>query len=61
MLRIIGLIVVIGIVYLFLNWDDYRDDVTNAVDAIDVVAEQTEEIRENLNDKVDQVKEKIDE
>jgi len=53
--------VVIGIVYLFLNWDDYRDDVTNAVDAIDVVAEQTEEIRENLNDKVDQVKEKIDE
>jgi len=61
MLRIIGLIVVIGVVYLFLNWDDYRDDVTNAVDAIDDVAEQTEEIRENLNDKVDQVKEKIDE
>ena len=61
MLRIIGLIVVIGTVYLFLNWDDYRDDVTNAVDAIDDVAEQTEEIRENLNDKVDQVKEKIDE
>jgi len=61
MLRIIGLIVVVGVVYLFLNWDDYRDDVTEAVDAIDDVAEQTEDMRKDINDKVEQLKEKIDE
>ncbi len=61
MLRIIGLIIVVGAVYLFLNWDDYRDDVTNAVDVIDDVAEQTEDVREELKDKVEQLKEKIDE
>jgi len=60
MLRIIGLIVVVGVVYLFLNWDDYRDDVNTAVDTIDEVAEQTEAVREDLNDKVEQLKEKID-
>jgi hypothetical protein len=60
MLRIIGLIVVVGAVYLFLNWDDYRDDVTNAVDVIDEVAEQTEDMREEVKNKVEQLKEKID-
>jgi len=60
MLRIIGLITVVGIVYLFLNWDDYRDDVTEAVEKIDDVAEQTEGMREELKDKVEQMKEKID-
>jgi len=60
MLRIIGLIVVVGAVYLFLNWDDYRDNVSNAVDSIDEAAEQTEDMREELKDKVEQLKEKID-
>jgi len=61
MLRIIGLIFVVGIVYLFLNWDDYRNDVTEAVETIDDVAEQTEDMRKDINDKVEQLKEKIDE
>lgn len=60
MLRIIGLVVVVGVVYLLLNWDDYRDDVSSAVDTIDDVAEQTEDFREDLKVKVEQLKEKID-
>jgi len=60
MLRLIGLIVVAGLVYLFLNWDDYRDDVSAAVEKIDEVAEQTAETREEIKDKVEKLKEKVD-
>jgi hypothetical protein len=60
MFRIIGLIVVVAAVFIFLNWDDYRGDVSSAVDKIDDVAEQADDMRENLNEKVEQIKEKLD-
>ena len=61
MFRVIGLIVVIGVIYIFLNWDEYRDEVGSAVEKIDQVAEQTAETREEIKDKVEQLKEKMDE
>jgi len=60
MLRLIGLVVVVGLIYLFLNWDDYRDEVNTAVEKIDEVAEQTADTREEIKDKLKQAKEKMD-
>jgi hypothetical protein len=56
MIRIIGLIVVIGVVYLFLNWDEYRDDVTAVVEKVDAAAEQTSDTREAIKDKIEDLK-----
>ena len=56
MLRIVTLIILVGIAYLFLNWDDYRTDVENAVDVIDDVAEQTKDMREDIYEKIEELK-----
>lgn len=57
MLRIIGLIVLVGAAYLFLNWDEYSEDVAAAVEKIDQAAEQTAETREDIKDKIEELKE----
>ena len=57
MLRIIGLIIVVGAGYLFLNWDEYSDDVNAAVEKIDQAAEKTSDAREAINDKIEELKE----
>jgi len=59
MLRIIGLVVVVGMIYLFLNWVEYKDSVDTAVDSIDEVAEQTADTREDIKDKVEELTDKI--
>jgi len=59
MLRIIGLVVVVAVVYLFINWEEHSDDVTSVVETVDEVAEQTSELREEIKDKAEDFADKL--
>lgn len=56
MLRLIGLIVIIGLGYLFLNWEEHKGDVGVVVDQIDELAEKTTDAREDIKDKIEELK-----
>lgn len=53
MLRVIGLFTVIGAIYLFLNWEEYGDDVGSALDSVNAAAEHTADLREDIKDKAE--------
>jgi hypothetical protein len=46
MIKLLGWVVVLGAVWMFLNWEDYGASVNETVAKVDQVAEQTQSWRE---------------
>lgn len=50
MFKILGYVVVIGGIYLFINWEEHRDDVFNALNSVDQAAQSTTQLRDQAGD-----------
>ena len=58
MLKIIGLIVIIGGIFLFLNWEEYGHYVKEGVVKVEKAAEGSEQLRSEIKDKIKETIEK---
>lgn len=51
-LKLLGLAVLIGGIYLFINWEKYEDSVKNGVEIVDKAAEKSKDLRDKIKDSI---------
>ncbi|MBT4838770.1 MAG: hypothetical protein HON94_15650 [Methylococcales bacterium] len=58
MLKFIGLVVVIGSIFLFLNWEEYGHYVQDSVVKVNEAAQGSEKLRSEIKEKIKETMEK---
>ncbi len=56
MFKLLGIGVVIGTLYLFINWEDHREGVFSAIESVDQAAQSTTQLREQAGQVFDNAK-----
>ena len=54
------MLMIAGIVYVGLNWDEISSQIRSGVDTVDEAKEKAMDMKDNAQEKLDQIQEKID-